>query len=378
MKFTISINQIAMSENFPTLGLKHAVIIDYIKDFANTGEMKIKTYNKIPYYWVEYDYLLDNMPLLKLQKDRLYRHIKDLCDLSILIAHPDNQRSGEAYFAFGKSYKLLVQQQKPTVEKPKTYGEKTEGGTVKKPKGVRYKNRTNKDIKDKDIKDNTIPLTPNPQNSEPVEDEKPNKKEFSAPPPKSSNEYRLINEASELTQVVENILTENSQQFTDIHGTEGFKKDYIKKYASKYANHFFTKYEICSLSDKKILSEFLGYSSSIFSTVNREVADNKYAELKLNGFKEPVKHETRTQPTNTETVLSDEQKKLILKKTWELMTDGAKSLVSNFDNLINYITVSPDNYKKFDDRAKDFRDVIYSYKEAKNILKSNHLIPQNI
>lgn len=69
MKFTISINQEKLVKLAPGAALVDGAILDYLFWFCNSGSEEIEkcriVYEGRKYTWINYDWLLQDMPLLK-------------------------------------------------------------------------------------------------------------------------------------------------------------------------------------------------------------------------------------------------------------------------------------------------------------------------
>lgn len=103
MEFTLTISQKQIHENFPTLDIKDAAIIDFLGKFSHECDKKV--YGKTVYYWFAYSKICDECPLLRLDPESVRRRMRGLCSLNILAAHPGN-RGGKVFFAFGEKYSL--------------------------------------------------------------------------------------------------------------------------------------------------------------------------------------------------------------------------------------------------------------------------------
>src|SRR5689334_15905890 len=102
MKYNININQLAIQQLDLKMDLVDCSVLDYCRCFAMNDGIKTKEFEGKRYYWFDYATLIENMPLLGITtKNGLWRRFKKLCDLGVMIAHPDNQTDGESYYAFG-------------------------------------------------------------------------------------------------------------------------------------------------------------------------------------------------------------------------------------------------------------------------------------
>jgi len=86
MKYTIfGFNQNLLCQT--GLDLEDSLILQWFIDFYSTGGMvseKPPGEQKYYFVWLNYQYLLDDLPILKIKKDSLYRRFKKYCNLGIL------------------------------------------------------------------------------------------------------------------------------------------------------------------------------------------------------------------------------------------------------------------------------------------------------
>ena len=94
MLYTIrSINQKAIIDSGLGIDLVDSTIITWFNDFKGLHTTKVKLdKDGQAYYWISYSFIIDELPLLGLKsKDSIYRRIKKLVELKIIVPHPDNQ-----------------------------------------------------------------------------------------------------------------------------------------------------------------------------------------------------------------------------------------------------------------------------------------------
>jgi len=112
------------------LGLSNddLLVLRWFVDFCGTGKMQSVVEPDGIYYWVNYQSVLDDLPVLQISKDRLYRkHFKALCDAQVL-RHKHIKGGGSfSYYGYSVNYETLVYST-PTVKLPE--------GTVKIPDGT--------------------------------------------------------------------------------------------------------------------------------------------------------------------------------------------------------------------------------------------------
>lgn len=129
------------------LELDDLLLIRYFVDFRENEKMISKEIEGKRYYWINYEGILQELPILKIKKDRIYRKLKRLCDLGILEHKTVKQAGTYSFYTVGHKYFQLISSTDLSVKKP--------SGSVKKPEGY----GENTVPKDPSIKD---PSTNNP------------------------------------------------------------------------------------------------------------------------------------------------------------------------------------------------------------------------
>lgn len=95
------------------LDLTDLCILRYFVDFVGSGDMKILIDNNKPFYWVNYDYLKETIPVIKIaSNDVLRRRFKKMVDKKILEHKHVKDKGRFAYYGFGENYKFLITTQK--------------------------------------------------------------------------------------------------------------------------------------------------------------------------------------------------------------------------------------------------------------------------
>ena len=109
-------------------------ILRWIVDFSNTNRMvKLQVENKI-YYWVKYEGLLEDMPILNIGKDRLYRKLKEMVEKEVLEHTTVKMNGTYSVYKTGRNFDGLAYDPKKYErlgENTEGLGENTEGGSVK-------------------------------------------------------------------------------------------------------------------------------------------------------------------------------------------------------------------------------------------------------
>ena len=90
------------------LSMGDLAILRWFTDFKNSGKMITKTLKGDKYYWVSYEAITDEFPILNVKKDAIYRRLRRLCDADILKKITVYNSGTYSYFALGKNYSKLI------------------------------------------------------------------------------------------------------------------------------------------------------------------------------------------------------------------------------------------------------------------------------
>lgn len=103
MQYTVVINQLSITKLYPSIDLKDAAIIDFLHKFFLTrfaAKARIE-FQGLDYYWITYEKLISEMPLLKIDNERVMkRRIDKLVEAGILARHPECRELNKTYLAF--------------------------------------------------------------------------------------------------------------------------------------------------------------------------------------------------------------------------------------------------------------------------------------
>lgn len=92
------------------------LILRWIVDFS--PKMTTKVIEDRFYFWVKYQSILEDLPILKIGKDMLYKRLKKMVDSQILVNYIEKGSNGTyTYYAFGENYMPLVKNSDPHPEK---------------------------------------------------------------------------------------------------------------------------------------------------------------------------------------------------------------------------------------------------------------------
>lgn len=134
MKFTIcGFSQKQLKE----LKLDHtdALILRYFIDFKDSGKMKTEIFNDEIYYWVQYEKVIDEIPIIRItSNNNMYRRFKKLVKANVL-KHKTKRKGGTfSFFKTGEKYYSLISEGS---------ARKGGGGTSQKAEGSAPKDGTN-------------------------------------------------------------------------------------------------------------------------------------------------------------------------------------------------------------------------------------------
>ena len=131
------------------LDLIDAAILRFFIDFKDSGDMVMKIIDEKPYYWLKYEYLIQQIPIIKVKsKDALRRRLKKLVESGVLIHKTFKEGGTFSLYGIGENYKFLIKNYE------EGYDSKVGGGTTQKSEGYDSKVGTNNySIKDSSIKE---------------------------------------------------------------------------------------------------------------------------------------------------------------------------------------------------------------------------------
>ena len=116
MKYSIQINQLAIIENgFNIKGtsLDTWALLDFLVFFYSAKNHKTLNKNGIGYVWINYNYIQDSMPLCKLYKQAIKKHLELLQEIGLIELIKDD--SNNVYFIFTELMEcLFVSEKKST------------------------------------------------------------------------------------------------------------------------------------------------------------------------------------------------------------------------------------------------------------------------
>lgn len=84
------------------------VLLRWFIDFKDTPKMKYYDINGIRYYWVNYDKILSDLPILSISKRAVYDRFQKLVKFGVLVHYHVKEGGSFSYYGIGESYESLV------------------------------------------------------------------------------------------------------------------------------------------------------------------------------------------------------------------------------------------------------------------------------
>lgn len=125
------------------MDVNDAIILRWFVDFKDTGKMASEIVSDDKYYWINYEELLKDLPIMNIKKDTLYRRLKKMESVGILKHFTKKQGGTYSMYAISSSYCKLVDFEGYGF-KSEGYGNKSVGGTDLNPEQkINLLNKTN-------------------------------------------------------------------------------------------------------------------------------------------------------------------------------------------------------------------------------------------
>ena len=92
------------------LDMNDLLLLRWFVDFRNTDRMDEVVFDGKTYYWVGYEKVIEDLPILKIKnRDVLRRRFKKLCDCDVLEFRLEKNTKGTfTYYRTGVAYKTLL------------------------------------------------------------------------------------------------------------------------------------------------------------------------------------------------------------------------------------------------------------------------------
>ncbi|WP_257674351.1 conserved phage C-terminal domain-containing protein [Clostridium felsineum] len=129
-----------------------SLILRYFVDFKDSLKMVTKTIQGKTFYWVKYESINEELPVLKLKKDSVYRRLKNMCECEVLERVTVKDRGTYSFYKLGNKYTDLITDVSEI--NPNHVGNKSDTLRSKIRKGTDLNPEQNINLlKDKSIKD---------------------------------------------------------------------------------------------------------------------------------------------------------------------------------------------------------------------------------
>lgn len=107
MKYNININQKSIIDNKLGLDIIDASIVDFLHVFSLSSDIIKVTFENDVYFYFSHKKIVDDMPILDLKKDSVYRRLKKICELGLMKQHPKSKELRMTLYAFTNKLQLM-------------------------------------------------------------------------------------------------------------------------------------------------------------------------------------------------------------------------------------------------------------------------------
>lgn len=84
------------------------LILRWLVDFANTKKMRREIIFGETYYWIKYSALIEDLPILKIKEDSLFRRLKKMSELEVLSHYTQQAKGKYSLYGFGPQFDRLI------------------------------------------------------------------------------------------------------------------------------------------------------------------------------------------------------------------------------------------------------------------------------
>lgn len=120
MKYTININQKSIVERGLDLDVIDAVILSFLADFSQSEVIITIEENGTKFHWFSHEKIIQELPILQLKKDSVFRRLKRLSEKGFLLQSSQSQRMGRSFYSLTElTTKTFGFQSVPSDENPK-------------------------------------------------------------------------------------------------------------------------------------------------------------------------------------------------------------------------------------------------------------------
>ncbi|MPN31593.1 hypothetical protein SDC9_179067 [bioreactor metagenome] len=104
-----------------------ALILRYFVDFKDSTRMDKEEIGDKVYYWLKYDGIREELPILSLKKDTIYRRLRNMVRGGILVHETVKENGVYSYYGIGSNFVNLISDfnSKPSEKNPEPYGNKS-------------------------------------------------------------------------------------------------------------------------------------------------------------------------------------------------------------------------------------------------------------
>ncbi|GAA0719921.1 hypothetical protein GCM10008905_08550 [Clostridium malenominatum] len=112
-----------------------ALILRYFVDFKDSTRMDKEEIGDKVYYWLKYDGIREELPILNLKKDTIYRRLKNMVRSGVLIHETIRENGVYSYYGIGSNFVNLISDfnSKPSEKSTEPYENKSITLTEKSP-----------------------------------------------------------------------------------------------------------------------------------------------------------------------------------------------------------------------------------------------------
>lgn len=90
------------------LDIADVLILRYFVNFKNSGTMLTEKFKGEIYYWLNYKNIVEDLPILSMKKDSIYRRLKHMTELNILQHITIKNKGIYSYYKLGSEYLSLI------------------------------------------------------------------------------------------------------------------------------------------------------------------------------------------------------------------------------------------------------------------------------
>lgn len=107
------------------------LVLRWFVDFAGTPKIRTMIIDNQIYYWVNYSTVLEELPILRISKQTLYKkHFTNLCNANVLTHKQVKDGGNFSYYCYGINYETLVylqSEEDPSVKNNNLVSKSTKG-----------------------------------------------------------------------------------------------------------------------------------------------------------------------------------------------------------------------------------------------------------